>query len=73
MGVFVHMLIIILPGLNAHGLQSWLLITPLSELSHNIIILQVWCSLKSVTTTLGLLFNWLHTCILKKKEQIQEE
>ena len=25
-----------------------------------IIILQVWCSLKSVTTTLGLLFSWLH-------------
>ena len=22
--------------------------------------LQVWCSLKSVTTTLGILFSWLH-------------
>ena len=37
MGVFVHTLIIIMPGLNARGLQSKLLITPLSELSHNII------------------------------------
>ena len=26
----------------------------------SIIILQVWCSLKSVTTTLCLLFSWLH-------------
>ena len=41
------------------GLQIKLLVTPLSERSH-IIILQVWCSLTSVTTTLGLLFSWLH-------------
>ena len=40
MGMFVHTLIIIIPGLNAHGLQSKLLITQLSERSH-IIILQV--------------------------------
>ena len=45
--------------LNVLGLQSKLLITPLSELSHNV-ILQVWCSLTFVTTTLGLLFTWLH-------------
>ena len=44
---------IIMAGLNACGLQSKLLITPLSELSHTIIKLLVWCSLKSVTTTLG--------------------
>ena len=30
-GVFAHTLIIIMPGLNASGLQSKLLITPLSE------------------------------------------
>ena len=30
-GVFAHMLIIIMPELNASGLQSKLLITPLSE------------------------------------------
>ena len=30
-GVFAHTLIIITPGLNARGLQSKLLITPLSE------------------------------------------
>ena len=54
-------LIIIMPGLNARGLQNKLLITPLSECSHNnIYVLQVWCSLKSVTTTLGLLISWLH-------------
>ena len=47
------------PGRITRGLQSKLLITPLSELSHNI-ILQVWYSLKSVTTTLGFLFSWLH-------------
>ena len=29
--VFAHTLIIIMPGLNARGLQSKLLITPLSE------------------------------------------
>ena len=29
MGMFVHKLIIIMPGLNAGGLQSKLLITPL--------------------------------------------
>ena len=29
MGVFVHTLIIIMPGLNVRGLQSKLLITPL--------------------------------------------
>ena len=29
MGVFVHTLLIIMPGLNARGLQSKLLITPL--------------------------------------------
>ena len=59
MDVFAHTLIIIMPCLNARGLQSKLLIV--SE-GHNIIILQVWCSLKSVTTmyTLGLLFSWLH-------------
>ena len=52
----------LMPGLNACGLQSKLLITQLSEGSHNIffIVLQVWCSLKSVTITLGLLFRWLH-------------
>ena len=50
----------IMAGLDARGLHSKLLITPLSECSHNIIILQVWCSLKSVTTTLCLLFSWLH-------------
>ena len=38
---------IIMAGLNACGLQSKLL------------ILLVWCSLKSVTTTLGILFSWL--------------
>ena len=53
-------MIFIMAGLNGRGLQSKLLITPLSEWSHNIIILQVWCSLKSVTTTLCLLFSWLH-------------
>ena len=47
-----------MPGRNARGLQSKLLITPLSERSHNIIILQVWCSLKSVTVTLVLLFGF---------------
>ena len=30
-GVFAHTLIIIMPGLNVRGLQSKLLITPLSE------------------------------------------
>ena len=51
MGVFVHTLIIIMPELNVGRLQSTLLMTPLSELSHNIIIpLQVWCNLKFVTT-----------------------
>ena len=39
----------IMAGLDVPGLQSKLLITPLSE-----------CSLKSVTTTLCLLFSWLH-------------
>ena len=48
-----------MPGLNVRGLQSKLLITPLSEGSHNIIIQQV-CSLKSVTTTLSLLSSWLY-------------
>ena len=55
----MHMLIIIMPRLNAGGLQ----ITPLilvSEVIIIIIILQVWCSLKSVITKLGLLFSWLH-------------
>ena len=47
------MLLIIMAGLNACGLQSKLLITLLSESSHTIIKLQVWCSLKSVTTTLA--------------------
>ena len=42
MGVFAHPLIIIMPRLNACGLQSKLLITPLSERSHTIIILQVY-------------------------------
>ena len=52
-----------MPGRNGNGLQSKLLITPLSEGSHNIIKLQVWCSLKSVTATLSLvlLFSWLYT------------
>ena len=45
--VHAHALII-MPGLNARGLQSKLLITPLSKWSHNIIIMQVWCILKSV-------------------------
>ena len=56
----VLFIIIIMAGLNACGLQSKLLITPLSEWSHTIIKLQAWCSLKSVTTTLGILFSWLH-------------
>ena len=43
-------------GLNARGLQSKLLITPLSsEPIIIIIILQVWCSLKS----LHVLWAWL--------------
>ena len=50
--------IIIMPGLNVRELQSKLLITPLSEGSHNIIIQQV-CSLKSVTTTLSLLSSYM--------------
>ena len=53
-----------MPGLNAYGLQSKLLITPLSECSDNITILQVWYSLKYVTTTLGLLFSWLHCTVV---------
>ena len=36
--------IFIMAGLNACGLQSKLLITPLSERSHTIIKLLVWCS-----------------------------
>ena len=44
-------------GLNACGLQSK---RHLVSEAIIIIILQVWCSLKSVTTTLGLLFSWLH-------------
>ena len=40
---------IVMAGLNARGLQSKLLITPLSsEDIIIIIILQVWCSLKSL-------------------------
>ena len=40
---------IVMAGLNARGLQSKLLITPLSsEAIIIIIILQVWCSLKSL-------------------------
>ena len=31
MGVFAHTLVIIMPGVNVCGLQSKLLITPLSE------------------------------------------
>ena len=54
MGVFVHRLIIIIPGLNARGLQSKLLITPLSECSHNI-ILQVWCRPCVYDTMTGML------------------
>ena len=47
---------IVMAGLNAHGLQSKLLITPLnSEAIIIIIILQVWCSLKS----LHVLWAWL--------------
>ena len=44
-------------GLNACGLQSKRHFVSEAII---IIILQVWCSLKSVTTTLGLLFSWLH-------------
>ena len=55
MGVLAHTLII-MPGLNARGLQSKLLITVKYHLVSEaiiiiIIIMQVWCSLKSVTTT----------------------
>ena len=40
---------IVMAGLNARGLQSKFLITPLSsEAIIIIIILQVWCSLKSL-------------------------
>ena len=41
---------IVMAGLNARGLQSKLLITPLSSeaIIIIIIILQVWCSLKSL-------------------------
>ena len=47
---------IVMAGLNACGLQSKLLITPLSsEAIIIIIILQVWCSLKS----LHVLWAWL--------------
>ena len=49
---------IVMAGLNARGLQSKLLITPLSsEAIIIIIILQVWCCLvqpKITTCTLGL-------------------
>ena len=38
---------------GAHEYIALLLITPLSETIE-------WCSLKSVITTLGLLFSWLH-------------
>ena len=48
--------VIVMAGLNARGLQSKLLITPLSsEAIIIIIILQVWCSLKS----LHVLWTWL--------------
>ena len=47
---------IVMAGLNARGLQSKLLITPLSsEAIIIIIILQVWCSIKS----LHVLWAWL--------------
>ena len=48
---------IVMAGLNARGLQSKLLITPLSSeaIIIIIIILQVWCSLKS----LHVLWAWL--------------
>ena len=47
---------IVMAGLNASGLQSKLLITPLSsEAIIIIIILHVWCSLKS----LHVLWAWL--------------
>ena len=46
----------VMAGLNVSGLQSKLLITPLSsEAIIIIIILQVWCSLKS----LHVLWAWL--------------
>ena len=47
---------IVMAGLNARGLQIKLLITPLSsEAIIIIIIMQVWCSLKS----LHVLWAWL--------------
>ena len=46
----------VMAGLNARGLQSKLLIAPLSsEAIIIIVILQVWCSLKS----LHVLWAWL--------------
>ena len=53
MGVFAHTLIIIVPVLNAGGLQSKHHLVCKAIII--IIILHVWCSLKSVTTIYSVL------------------
>ena len=52
---------IVMAGLNARGLQSKLLITPLSsEAIIIIIILQIWCSLKTTVAYSGLGYSSYH-------------
>ena len=55
MGVFAHTHIIIMPGL-----MQWVASNNHHLVSEAIYCRYGACSLKSVTTTLGLLFSWLH-------------
>ena len=57
---YIDFLILLILYLFFFAAASILFVHSKKIFSFFIIILQVWCSLKSVTTTLGFLFSWLH-------------